>query len=74
MQRWTKAKGLQDVAIQTYTQLTSLAQGYSNLLLLFALFTIVTVTTDTVKHWIEDEKAIICSAEKIISRFTCFNS
>ena len=29
----------------------------------------VTVTTDIVKRWIEDEKTIICSAEKCTSKF-----
>ena len=37
----------------------------------FTMFTLVTVTTDTVERWIEDEKAIICSAEKSISKFDC---
>ena len=66
VQRWMRAKGLQDVASYTYTHLISLVQGNvllhtTTLCLSLAMHVTVLVTEDVVKKWIEDEKAVICT-------------
>ena len=74
VQRWSKAKGLLEVASNTYGQLLSQVKGCvllptdHSVLNSMNVIIVVPVTEANVKQWIEDEKTVICATGKAISK------